>query len=253
MFTFKKILTPFLLPPGILIFFLLILGIWLIRGRSQKPAWICLTLALIIWFFSLGVISDRLMAPLESAFPVPDNPKGDVIIMLGGGVFDKAEDMSGRGVLGPGTLERMVTAARLQRRLKIPILVSGGSVYSENVAIAPLTRRYLIDLGIPEDQIIVENQSRDTYENALYSNKICRKRNLNKPILVTSGYHLKRAKYCFDLFKIKVTPFPCALTTWPDKSFSWDEYLPSAYALNRTSDALHEWLGLLYYRMTYSP
>ncbi len=252
MFLLKKVVTPFLLPPGILIVILFILGIWWIRGSSQKPVWICITLALVIWGLSSGATADRLIFSLESAFPVPADPKGDVIIMLGGGALAKADDMSGSGVLGPGTLERMVTAARLQRRLNIPILISGGSVYPEDTAIAPLTRRYLMDLGIPENQLIVEDRSRDTYENALYSSQICRKRNFRAPLLVTSAYHLKRAKYCFDLFHLKVTPFPSALTTWPDKTVHWKDYLPSANALSRTSAALHEWLGLIYYRMHYT-
>lgn len=251
MFILKKVITPFLLPPGVFVLILTGLGLLLLLGKKQRPVWICLGTAFLIWLSAVTPVADRLTAPLEAGFSVQADPKADVIIMLGGSAYLKVEDLSGTGAPGPGTLDRMVTAARLQRRLNIPIILSGGRVYPTSASSALTARRFLIDLGISEKKIIVEDQSRDTYENALFSKKICQQYDFKRPLLVTSGYHLKRALLSFDKAGLKVTPFPCGLTTWPDRIYQWYNFLPNAGALSRTSAALHEWLGLIFYNLKY--
>jgi uncharacterized SAM-binding protein YcdF (DUF218 family) len=69
--------------------------------------------------------------------------------------------------------------------------------------------------------------------------------------VVTSGYHLRRAVLAFDAVGMNVSPFPCGLTTYPGKRYHWYHWLPGARSLYGTSAALHEWLGLLYYRVRY--
>lgn len=251
MFIFKKIITPFLLPPGVFIVILTGFGIGLLWGKKQRPVWICIGTAFLIWLSSITPVADWLTAPLEAKFSVVADPKADVIIMIGGSAYLNVADLSGTGAPGPGTMARMVTAARLQRRLKIPILLSGGRVHAAGASSARMAHRFLGDLGIPENQIILEDQSRDTYENALFSQKVCRRHGFKSPLLVTSGYHLRRALLSFNKVGLKVVPFPCDLTTWPDRTYQWYHFLPNVGALERTAAALHEWLGLLFYRLNY--
>lgn len=251
MFLFKKIVTPFLLPPGLFVLLLAAAAIWAWRRKERGGGWIFLAAALLIWLSSMGVTAQWTMGRLEADLAMPEAPQADAIIMLGGAAYDQVPDLSGRGTPGPGTMERMVTAARLQRRLGIPIIVSGGKVFSTSAAIATVTRRFLIDLGIPADQIIMEDQSRDTYENALFSKQICDRSGFRRPLLVTSGFHLKRALFCFQAVGLAVTPFPCALTTWPGQPKRWHHFLPNANAMAASVAALHEELGLIYYRMVY--
>lgn len=250
-FIIKKIVSPFLLPPGLLVIVLLAWGLWFIRHKSRWNASISLGLGAIIWIFSTNPMSNFLMGRLEDGFNIPKKVNADVIIMLTSEIYEKAPDFSGIGTPGPETMERLVTAARLQRHLKVPIIVSGGKVYSSSTSIAELARRFLIDLGIPDQSIILENQSRDTFENALYSKQICDQRKFGAPLVVTSGYHLKRAVFCFDKVGLKVLPFPCALTTWPDQRYYWYHLLPSAKAFAATASALREWLGLFFYHLRY--
>lgn len=251
MFLFKKIVAPFLLPPGVFILFLSGWGLWAVHRKNRLAAWIGLTTAALLWICALGGTADWMMGRLEAGLSIPEIRETDVIIMLGGAALDRSPDLSGSGAPGPGTMERMVTAARLHRRLGVPIIVSGGRVHPTRASIAGLTRRFLVDLGIPAQQVIVEDQSRDTYENALFSKRLCDQHGFRRPLLVTSGYHLKRAIFCFDRVGLPVTPFPCALTTWPGREHHWYHFLPDADALAATAAALHEWLGLLYYRLRY--
>ena len=210
-----------------------------------------LPLSGMIWLASLGPFANILIRPLETAHPIPQNPQGDVIIMLTGGAYDYAPDLSGTGTPGPSTIERLMTAARLHRQLKIPIIVSGGQVFPDRPAISQVTQRFLVDIGIEADQIIQEDQSRDTLENAQYSKEICIQKGYTHPIVVTSASHMPRSIFSFDRVGLKVTPCPCAMTTWQDMEYSWNSFLPNARALEKTSSAMHEWLGLVFYRMGY--
>jgi uncharacterized SAM-binding protein YcdF (DUF218 family) len=252
LFIIKKIMTPFLLPPGLFILILVVCSVWSCRSGKRHLLRFFLPAAGIIWLFSIGPIADALTRPLESAYPIPQTPQADVIIMLGGGIHAFAPDLTGTGTPGPATMERMVTAARLHRQLKAPIIISGGSVYGDRPSVARLTRRFLIDLGIPDDQIISEDQSRDTYENALFSKKLCTQHGFSQPLVVTSANHMRRSMLSFERVGLQVTPFPCALTTWPDKTIYLYSFLPSDEALAATASALHEWIGLLFYQLAYS-
>ncbi len=251
MFIFKKAIAPFLLPPGLFVLILLILAIWRWGSKHHRGALFCLGMAVMIWLPATDPGADLLMHPLEAPYAIPNHSEADVIILLGGGVLAGAPDLSGSGAPGPGTMVRMVTAARLQRRLKIPLIVSGGRVFEKGVGVARIAQRFLIDLGVAPDKIILEDQSRDTYENARFSQKICQRHGFKAPLLITSGYHLRRSMFVFDQLGMPVTPFPCDLTTWPGKSYHWRNFLPSAAALHRSSAALHEWLGLFYYWIAY--
>jgi uncharacterized SAM-binding protein YcdF (DUF218 family) len=129
--------------------------------------------------------------------------------------------------------------------------VSGGRVFPGRPAISQLTQRFLVDLGIEADQIIQEDRSRDTLENAEYSKEICFQNGYTQPLVVTSASHMCRSILSFERVGLRVTPFPCAMTTWQNMEYSWHSFLPSMRALQKTSMAIHEWLGLFFYRLVY--
>jgi uncharacterized SAM-binding protein YcdF (DUF218 family) len=249
MIIFKKLVTPFILPPGIFVVMLGILGCLALRRKNRPAASISYAFSALIWIFSIPPTADMVMGSLEKGIVIPSNIEADVILMLGGGSYDASPDLSGPGAPGPATMERMVTAARLHRRLGIPIVVSGGRVFPADAPVAHIAKRFLVDLGISPDSVILEDRSRDTYENALYSKSICEQHGFKKPLMVTSGYHVKRALLCFSKAGLTVIPFPCALTTWPGKKYGWQHVLPSAGALHTVSSACHEWIGLVYSRL----
>lgn len=251
MFIFKKIVTPFLLPPGLLILLLFGWGAWCARRKARSAALGVFGIGIFIWILSVTPTVDLLMSGLESDYPIPKDFHADVIIMLGGAVYPEVPDLSGKGAPGRGTMTRLVTAARLYRRLGVPIIVSGGNVFGQGASVADLAQRFLVDLGVPPAHILIEDHSRDTYENALLSKLICDRYGFRNPLVVTTGFHLKRALLSFEAVGMKVTPFPCGLTTYPGKEYHWYHWLPKAGSLSATSAALHEWLGLLYYRIRY--
>jgi uncharacterized SAM-binding protein YcdF (DUF218 family) len=249
MFVIKKIVSAFLLPPGLFVMLLAGLGaIFLVRKKIACGLF-NLILAGVIWALATAPVADRIMAPLEQPYSEVNMPSGDVIVLLGGGIAEGVPDFSGRGAPSAGMLSRIVTAVRLQRRLDVPIVVSGGRVYRNVSSEAMIARRFLTDLGVAKSQIITEERSRDTRENARFTKELCRQRGFKKPILLTSAYHLPRAVYLFEKAGLAVTAFPAGFKTAVDRRYGWQDLLPSMGCLDTTSKALHEYLGLLYYRL----
>jgi uncharacterized SAM-binding protein YcdF (DUF218 family) len=244
MFAFKKLITPFLLPPGIFIVMLIVPGLLFLRKSRKAGVW-CIFIGAAIWLLSVGPVSNFLMKGLETGLTMPANPKGDVIVLLGGGVYEGVKDLTGAGAPSEDSLARIVTAVRLQKRLHVPIIFSGGAVFPWRKAEAPVAKRFLIDLGVPGDKIILEDKSRDTFENARYVREICEKRHFRDPILVTSAYHMKRSVLMFKMFGMEVTPVPAEFMTW-NRKYGWEDYLPGGFGAVRT--ACREYIGLLYYK-----
>jgi len=249
MFELKKILVPFLLPPGIFITMLIISGLWSLARKYWKIGLINIFIALLMWSLSTTPVSDMLMRGLEADLKIPDNPHGDVIILLGGGVYENVPDLSGIGSPREDMTGRILTAVRLQKRLNVPIIISGGAVFKGQKAEAPIIKRFLVDLGVPEGKIIVEDKSRDTFENANNTKKICKQKGYSKVMLVTSGLHMKRSVLSFEKVDMKVTPVPANLRTSAGKIYQWYDYLPESFG--NSAFAMHEYLGLLFYKIAH--
>jgi len=249
MFYLKKLTAPFVLPPGIFIGVLLVVGFWrLYRRRWQSAAW-ALGLGIMMWSTAIVPVAHLLAHSLEKRYPVPEKVQGDVIILLGGGINDRVPDMTGVGTPSNGMLARIVTAVRLQKRLDLPVIISGGKVYESVSNMAPIVRRFLIDLGVDSRQIMIESRSRDTFENAGYTKAICRRQGFSKPILITSALHLSRAVMLFEHVGLKVIPFPAGFTTRTDPGYAWQDFRPSASSMVLLAGAIHEYLGIFYYKL----
>ena len=251
MFILKKLITPFLLPPGLFVVLFLAGGIWLVCGKHRKIGTAAIVAGTGMWLMSIAPVADLLLNGLTRSVSASVRvPEGDVIVLLGGGVDDQITDMSGApGVLSDSMAERTVTAVRLYRRLKVPIVISGGKPFAQKVSEAEVARRYLQDLGVPAAAIIEENSSRDTFENAKEVSRICQRRGFQRPVLVTSDYHLKRARWTFERAGLNPVPFADGLTGRKGLRYSWEDYLPNSF--DETSKYLHEYLGLFYYRLVY--
>jgi uncharacterized SAM-binding protein YcdF (DUF218 family) len=249
LYLLKKIITPFLLLPGLFVLLFLLAGLrslW--RGRPGRGLALAL-IAAALWIPATPPMADKLLRPLEAGLTIPENPEGDVIIMMGGAVYEGSPDLSGIGIPSEGTWARIVTVVRLQRRLGVPVILSGGQVHPAQAPMGPIYRRLLTDLGVPREMILVEGESRDTLENAAFSKALCQAQGFRRPIVVTSALHVRRTRLSFEKAGLAALFFPTGFRTWENKTYSWPAYLPQSY--DPISDALHEYLGLLAYRFLY--
>jgi uncharacterized SAM-binding protein YcdF (DUF218 family) len=250
MFILKKCLISFLVPPGAFILTLLAVAFWARRRRQNGQAVALVLIALVLWVVSIPMVGRTMTAGLERGLGIPEHPRGDVIILLGGGTNDKVPDLSGRGTPSENSLPRVVTAARLQKRLGLPVIISGGGVFEGRTAEAVISRRFLIDLGVPPDKILIEGQSSDTVENARLTCRIMEKQGFRKPLLVTSAYHMRRSIEAFRRFGIEVTPVPAHFMSSGDTPLVWFDWLPDAGAMELVAIVMKEHIGMFYYRLT---
>lgn len=251
MFAIKKLLPPFLIPPGIFVLLLIAWGVYRSLAGKWKSGLGTIFLGLALWAVSIGPVSNLLMATLEAQHPIPEKVEGDVIVLLGGGVIEGVPDLSGNGVPEGQMYPRIVTAVRLQRRTGLPMIVSGGKIREDETPEAVIVKRFLVDLGVEESQIIQEDRSRDTYENAVFTKEVCDRRGFRRPILLTSAYHLGRSVETFRRAGLNVTPYPSNFYSLGHRPYTFRSFLPSANSLVVSSSALHEYLGLVFYRAWY--
>ncbi|HCL82166.1 MAG TPA: YdcF family protein, partial [Nitrospiraceae bacterium] len=219
MFIFKKILTSFLMPPGIFIILLVGFGIWFLFKKQWKAGMVNLSIGIFIWLLAITPVSYAMLSWLESDFKLPENPHGDVIILLGAGIYGNAPDLSGTGIPSEDMLMRLVTVVRLQKKFNIPVIISSGNATKSGITEASVGKRFMVDLGVPDNKVIKEEKSRDTIENAKYTAEICKKIGYKKPLLVTSAYHMKRSVMSFEKAEMKVIPVPVQFKTWGKRKY----------------------------------
>lgn len=252
MFLLSKLFTAWFLPPGLFILVLFIWSIILLKKKHTGIAVLMLLFSGLIYIASLEPVADQLILPLENAYP-PINIKKvsehDVYVVLGGGIHSYAPDLEGNGSPTGDALHRLVYAYRLYRIQPLPIIVSSGKGFKCQKPEATVMKRYLLQMGVSEKDIYMDEKSRNTYENAMDVKNICEKLLCKKIILITSAYHIKRAVYAFKhAGTVNLIPAPTDYKT-NRTCYNFIAYMPNLEALTNTYRALHEYIGLIYYKL----
>ena len=245
MYMIKRIIEAFASPPGLYVIILLVAGAIFFRSRMRKPAWFCLVMSAFIWVVSTMAFSNMVFGWLEGPYEKLPDTDGDVIILLGGGVNDSAFDITGKGAPGDEMMSRLVAAARLQKRLGVPIIMSGGSVRTVEISEGEVVARVLNDLGVSRENLILEGKSIDTEQNGLFTAGICREKGFKRPLLVTSAAHMRRSEKMFTDAGVRVVPVPAAFKHDRSEKGLID-FLPWYTPLFQGT---HELLGLLFYEL----
>ncbi len=245
----KFLYTTFLLPPGFFIIIFALFSCWLFK-RDRKAAIILAVITFLFYISSTPFLSDPLTRTLENKYHPSSFIKGDVIVMLGGGATLNTPDIDGQGHLSGYAANRLITAARLYRITGLPVILSGGKVYSDTGNESHIAKRQLIGLGVPEGKILVEDKSLNTEQNALYTKQLLQKYNFKRPVLVTSAFHMRRAVLDFNKIGVNMTPYPTDYKTNTNFKFKAAMFIPSASKILDTSIIIKEYLGILALRMS---
>lgn len=239
-----NLLAAFLLPP----FNLLLLGLlgWLLLGHRNKLGKMLLGISLAgIWLLATPAVSDLLMEGLTPAPHALSGKEADVIVVLGGGRNRDSIEYGG-DTLSRFSIERVRYGAWLAKRLHKPLLVTGGTPGGGNLSEGEIMGNALRDeFGVPARW--VETRSNNTRENARYSAAMLREAGIRRIYLVTHAWHLARAVPEFEAEGIQVVPAGTGYSL-PEARSVFD-FLPKAGALNQSNLAMHEWIGLLWYRI----
>jgi len=241
----KKLITSFLIPPGFFVSALFLMGLFHERKRWKYLLWIT---GFVLWALSTAPVSHLLLLPLEE-INWARMPKGiDSLVILGGGIREYAPDISGLGVPSDDSLCRIVLGARVYRELQVPIIVSGGIVAGE-IPEARIMKKFLVDLGVAEHMVILEEESRDTDDNISRVKEICIRMGFKHPAIVTSAYHMKRALLLAKSKGLEAVPVATDFKTWPNRRFYSYHFLPEAGCLRNSAIAIKEYMGMAYYGM----
>ncbi len=260
MFIFLSKLLPLFVYPLGLACMLLLLALT-IRHRHSLRSGLIITAILILWLSSTTGFSSMLARSLEYRYPSQqDYPIADVAVVLGGGTEPAASPRTTVEVNGAG--DRVLFAAQLQREGKAAkLLLSGGEISWMNegsTTPAQDMADLLIAIGIPEDALLLEPESQNTYENALYSKEILDTLEVDRILLVTSALHMPRAVALFEKQGLKVIPVPVDYTITEDESppagasrFQRKllDIVPQSGNLSLTTNALKEYLGYFVYQL----
>lgn len=250
---FGQILTVLISPLGTAILLgalALGLGVWSCTQSTQRIAW-GLGLAALIWIYawSTPLASDTLRGAIEgNTGPrnLSEIPVNRVAVVLGGGVSGPRPPERPNPDLGAAA-DRVWHAARLYHAGKVKqLLLSGGQVRTGDGSEAQAMRHFLLDLGVPDSAIWLEQDSQNTAGNAQGTAHWLRERQIARITLVTSALHLPRARAAFERTGLLVDPAPTDFEVIP-MSTDLLRLLPDASALNGSARAMKEivgqWLG----------
>ncbi len=251
-FTLSKILPLLVFPLSLVCWFTLAAFLFLIFGRG-KLAGFCLFIAVAILGVSTSpIVARHTLSSLEQQYPptrLDQTPSADAIVVLGGGI----------GLALPPRLyadlnadsDRVLHTSRLYRAGKAPVVIaSGGQVFPESRAKSEsyYMSELLVEWGVAPEAIILEPNSRTTFENAVETKKILDSKGLHNILLVTSAFHMPRAYATFKKIGIDAIPAPTDFNVTDSDRPDIYSWIPSTSALVANTRVLHEYLGMLAYR-----
>ena len=217
-------------------------GYWVWRDNLRRGLWALALAVAWLWVWSSPWFLILFGGAMERGYPPTDVkalPKADAIVVLGGG-------------MGPPTpqtryaelffgADRGWHAARCYHAGRAPVVVFSG------VWEGPGMKQFLTDLGVPPAKIILETESKNTYQNSLFTQEKLKAMKAKKIILVTSAWHMRRSAMTFRQMGVDVIPAGAdyeALTMkgtlTPGMLHYW---LPNADCLNKSSAVWKEHIG----------
>ncbi len=253
MFFYLSKIFWFFVDPGNVLLIALCLGAVLIyRRRDKLGRWLLTFAAVSALLVAILPIGKNLLIVLENRFPVVHElpEKVDGIIVLGGVVNEVVTRARGQTSIG-SAIERLTEFATLSKEYpnaKLLFTSGSGKLLTQDIKEGDAVGPLLISLGVNLERVLVESQSRNTFENALMSKELANPSDDETWLLITSAFHMPRSVGIFRKIGWDVVPYPV------DFSFEGNAIFYPTFNLlggmNSLSGAIHEWLGLLFYWMT---
>jgi uncharacterized SAM-binding protein YcdF (DUF218 family) len=236
---------------------LALLGAWWLPRRRLR-GWITVLCSLVaLWLMGTTVVGNGLIqgltsppAPIDSAqLARLSHAPHTAIVVLGAGLKRLAPEY-GSADLRPLGNERLRYGVWLARQTGLPMVFSGGIAHGRDSGPTEAdTARRLAQRDYGYTVRWLETQSRDTNENALYSVRLLHEEGIDRIVLVTHGFHQRRALAAFqraiDRAGLQMTLQPAPLGLRVPGPLTPGDFIPNAEGFATTRLALHEWLGRL--------
>lgn len=243
-----------LLNPLVILWIVSVMGLvrlWWVSSCTAKRPW-----GMTLLFTCLSVCSTPAAAwwargSLEwrNAAPVIEVTADRTILVLGG-YLRPPNRQRREAQLGWDTLNRCRHVLQLRETLPGTrlIVVSGGKVDGTlpGPTLAEAMREFFRLYGVPEEQIVLEAKSTNTYENALESARLLQQRGIQKVTLVTDALHLERARRCLEKQGLVVELAGCEYQA-EEFPWEWTAFVPQPAGAGDVQRVVHEWVGILWY------
>ena len=238
---------PLIVSPLFLIIFLIILGTII---KSKK---ITLFGIVILIFCSLPIISNKLINYLEKDYMLQDAltiDNADAIVVLSGMLKTIKADDKLKYEFSDG-VDRILSGIDLFKNNKASLLIltKGQVPWSLGIPEGEYLKDFAVKFGVPKESILLTDNVQNTDQEAKSVKKLLNS-NDAKVILITSAFHMQRAKKVFEASNIKVIPFAVDFINSHQK-LTFMSFIPSAGALSSTSLFVREMIGRLYYNLKY--
>lgn len=240
-FILSKILA-FLMFPLLYVFALLLMAVCSKNARTKRKY--LLIAVVVLYVFSNNFLLNRFAKAWDIGLGKLQTGKVySAVIVLGG---FSGDDSEGRGQFGPAA-DRFIQGVLLQKTGRVKaVLISGGNgnLNPDSFREGAWAKNELRAIQIPDSCILIEDQSRNTLENASLTKKLLQQHHLQGPyLLVTSAFHMRRSLGIFKKAGIDVIPYPCNYIAGT-KNSSLFELIPDADALNKWSIYIKEVIGM---------
>ncbi|MDP6804749.1 MAG: YdcF family protein [Rhodospirillales bacterium] len=239
--------------PGNLLTVVLVVGAVLLWTRGRRLGRLLVTLAALgALVFATVPMGEGMIRALENRFPAVRELPAEVdgIVALGGVVNPWVTEARGQLSLGGG-IERLTELAALGRRYPgAKLIFSGGSgdPFRQDLKEAEMVKPYLESIGLDPARVILEAEARNTHENAQFTYRLAGPKPGETWVLITSAVHMPRAAGSFRMAGWTIIPYPVDYNLLPENNFTLRFNLQGG--LSSAAWGIHEWLGLLAYRLT---
>jgi uncharacterized SAM-binding protein YcdF (DUF218 family) len=231
-----------------------LLGALALRLRKRRIGLVLIwTAALGFVLIGFGPADAILMRPLEDRFPRPVNISEPTGIIVLGGTLNAYISAPRNAIVFNQDGERMSEAAALAHRYPNAMVVFSGGTFGntdESTSEASFAKRFLMELGVQESRIVLEQRSLGTAENAAFTRALVMPQPGQRWLLVTSASHMPRAVGAFRRAGFPVIGYPVGYTKSGRPQDFFEIRLEPSTGLVRADVALHEWIGLVVYWLT---
>ena len=244
--TFNSTVSQIILLPGSLLL-LMIIGCILLAARRRRSGWTLLVLGIgSLAVFSMPVTAYMMIRSLEPAAAVDPQQldKVQAIVLLSGGLRHSQPEYAS-DVYNSATLERVRYAAFLHTQHNLPIMVTGGNPSGGEAEGWVMKRELETVFNVPVRW--QETESTNTAENAEFARRVLQPQGVDTIALITHAWHMPRARKAFERAGFTVIAAPTVFHIEPVLGIM--NFIPQADYLSLSNKALHEWVGMIWYRL----
>lgn len=255
-FILSKLLDVFLSPLGWALLLLALAVPW--RRPRRRARWrrqrLFGGLALaVLWLFSTDLVSNTLFHRLEHQVESTNIPEQvyDAVVLLGGAGDERVDAETGQLAFNEN-VERLIATHRVLADGHARFAILSGAANEAALADHSEARtlaRQLVLWGIPPARLILEEQARNTHENAVYSKELAIRHGFAKVLIVTSAFHMSRAVECFGAVGMPVDTLLVDYRAHVHPDPFPKMILPRANALAMSTEYFREIFGLRIYRL----